>query len=98
MAELCARNEVSHVCQKSNKKVTLKRVLRAFESGSNYEIKIPLGLLARYTLSSQNLTIRVMNGPAVTYDDLVFTLDTLNATSFEHNFHVDKWFPHIAGR
>ena len=39
-----------------------------------------------------------MVGPAATYDDLVFTLDTLNATSFEHNINVDKWLPHIAGR
>ena len=69
-----------------------------FVSGSSYEIKIPLGLLTAYTWTSQNLTVCVASDPSSTFDDVVFTLDTLNATSFEHNFNVDKPLPHIRGR
>ena len=69
-----------------------------FGSGSTYEIKVPLGLLTAYTSTSQNLTVRVMSGPEGTYDNVVFTLDTLNATTFEHNFNVNKTWLHIRGR
>ena len=69
-----------------------------FGSGSSYEIKVPLGLLTAYTPTSQNLTVRVMSDLEEDYDDLVFTLDTLNATSFEHNFNVNKTWLHIRGR